>query len=110
MHALCTASCKYKTCCLQASQDFNPVGRVVINRGDLFGEKLYVTAEGTYEPAVRRLTCSAAPVPESWRVASLAVLPASTALQLFGGRGRRRCDGWRRTYASLVCVCRTMRG
>lgn len=34
----------------EASQDFDPATRTVVNRGELLGKSLYVTAEGTYEP------------------------------------------------------------
>ena len=38
---------------LQASQDFRPEERSVVNFGQILGDGLYVTAEGTYEPQVR---------------------------------------------------------
>eukprot|EP00877_Chromochloris_zofingiensis_P012112 jgi/Chrzof1/7154/Cz02g13040.t1 len=34
----------------RASQDLNPQGRTVINKAEYYGDKLYVTASGTYEP------------------------------------------------------------
>lgn len=34
---------------LQAGQEFWPDGRTVINRGDVFGDQLMVSAQGTYE-------------------------------------------------------------
>ena len=34
---------------LQAGQEFSPDGRTVINRGDVFGDQLMVSAQGTYE-------------------------------------------------------------
>lgn len=36
----------------QASQDFDPRSRAVINRADVFGKNLFVTADGSYEPQV----------------------------------------------------------
>ena len=44
-------------CPTQASQEYNPADRTVINRGEVLGSRLYVTAAGTYEPEVpaRRL-------------------------------------------------------
>ena len=36
----------------QASQDFNPMGRTVVNKAELAGAALYVTASGTYAPQV----------------------------------------------------------
>lgn len=36
----------------QASQEYNPADRTVINRGEVLGARLYVTASGTYEPEV----------------------------------------------------------
>jgi hypothetical protein len=36
----------------KASQDFGPVRRTVLNKGELLGSKLFVTAEGTYQPKV----------------------------------------------------------
>ena len=38
---------------VQASQDYNPADRSVINRGGIFGEGVCVTASGSYEPVVR---------------------------------------------------------
>jgi len=40
---------------LQASQDFRPNGRTVVNKAEVFGEKVFVTANGTYEPQVPRV-------------------------------------------------------
>lgn len=37
---------------MQASQAFDPVGRTVVNRAELAGGTLYVTASGTYAPQV----------------------------------------------------------
>lgn len=34
----------------EASQDFDPVGRTVVNKAEVFGETFFVTADGTYEP------------------------------------------------------------
>ena len=34
---------------MQAGQEFSPDGRTVINRGDVFGDQLMVSAQGTYE-------------------------------------------------------------
>ena len=39
---------------LQASQEFDPAERTVINRAQLAGDRLFVTASGTYEPLVGR--------------------------------------------------------
>lgn len=36
----------------QASQDYKPADRTVINRGEVLGSRVYVTASGTYEPEV----------------------------------------------------------
>lgn len=46
---------------LQASQDFDPNGRTVVNKAEVFGENFFVTANGTYEPQVSndRKTCNA---------------------------------------------------
>lgn len=41
-----------------ASQEFLPQGRRVINRGQVAGEAVTVTAEGTYEPQVCLQRCS----------------------------------------------------
>jgi hypothetical protein len=35
-----------------ASQDLNPAGRSVVNRAEYFGDRLWVTASGTYMPLV----------------------------------------------------------
>jgi len=37
---------------LQASQEFDPAERTVINQAQLIGDRLFVTASGTYEPLV----------------------------------------------------------
>ena len=36
----------------QASQDFDPSSRTVVNSADVFGKTVFVTADGTYEPQV----------------------------------------------------------
>ena len=38
--------------CGQAGQDFDPSDRSVINRGELLGSQVVVSAQGTYEPQV----------------------------------------------------------
>ena len=39
----------------KASQDLDPRTRTVVNKAEYFGDKLYVTASGTYEPLVSQL-------------------------------------------------------
>ncbi len=36
----------------QAGQDFSPSDRSVLNKGELLGSQVTVTAQGTYEPQV----------------------------------------------------------
>ncbi len=38
--------------CTQAGQDFSPTDRSVLNKGELLGSQVVVTAQGTYEPQV----------------------------------------------------------
>jgi hypothetical protein len=40
----------------QASQDFDPSSRTVVNSADVFGKTVFVTANGTYEPQVRNVS------------------------------------------------------
>ena len=37
---------------MQASQDFDPSTRTVVNSANVFGKKIFVTANGTYQPQV----------------------------------------------------------
>ena len=37
---------------VQASQEFDPTERTVINQAQLVGDRIFVTASGTYEPLV----------------------------------------------------------
>lgn len=41
-----------------ASQDLNPDGRTVVNRAEYLGDKLWVTASGTYVPLVSNSSSS----------------------------------------------------
>ena len=55
-------SCRQPNVCqphalLRASQDFDPRTRQVINRGQLLGASLAVSAAGSYEPADAAATC-----------------------------------------------------
>ena len=40
---------------MQASQEYDPATRTVVNRGEVLGHKVYVTASGTYAPEVRSI-------------------------------------------------------
>jgi hypothetical protein len=40
----------------QASQDFDPSSRTVVNSADVFGKTVFVTADGTYQPQVHSFT------------------------------------------------------
>lgn len=42
---------------MQASQAFEPRGRTVLNRGEIAGERFFVTAGGTYEPVDASTRC-----------------------------------------------------
>lgn len=48
--------------CMQASQEYDPATRTVINRGEVLGDRVYVTAAGTYAPEVCCLPLACPPL------------------------------------------------